>query len=147
MSLGPSPLAGPQMPSYSVMEMWEGNLQRRPGGCGMGAVVGTTLSQTSLFIDPNISLDLFLELGDFCYVSISRSMLCTIFESSYILKGLVGRKKPCPNEENILSGSTVISVIMQRLFLAAFFADSELGDAWLKASLVLQHFLYHHPKK
>ena len=33
------------------------------------------------------------------------------------------------------------------IFGQQFFANSELGDAWLKASLVLQHILYHHPKK
>ena len=52
--------------------------------------------------------------------------------------------------------STVISVIMQRpnfyrkyatpIFDSSFFANSDLGDAWLKALLVLQHIPYHHPK-
>ena len=32
------------------------------------------------------------------------------------------------------------------IFDSIFFANFELGDAWLKASLVLQHILYHHPK-
>ena len=50
----------------------------------------------------------------------------------------------------------MISVIMQRpnfyrryatpIFGSIFFADSELGDAWLKASLLLQRILYHHTK-
>ena len=32
-------------------------------------------------------------------------------------------------------------------FWQQFFAKSELRDAWLKASLVLQQILYNHPKK
>ena len=55
-----------------------------------------------------------------------------------------------------LESCTVISVIMQRpnfyreyatpIFDSSFFANSDLGDAWLKALLVLQHILYHQPK-
>ena len=32
------------------------------------------------------------------------------------------------------------------IFDSRFCANSELGDAWLKALLVLQHTLHHHPK-
>ena len=66
------------------------------------------------------------------------------------------RLKSC-QVKNEKKECTVISVIMQRpnfyrkyatpIFDSIFFAYSELGDAWLKASLVLQHILYHHPKK